>query len=239
VTLPTESTASQQHRAAPITSVFFDVDGVLLDSLAAHLRLSAEKSREYGLKLSIPDTRAFKELVRRGVVISPMKYFFIAVGFPEAAAEQAAAEYDQTFAERHPVTVFNGVPRMLSQLASAGIGLGLATANTEANVARGLGPLLQLFHPKCRFTKDESSRLSKPAALVRGAAELGHSPEHLIYVGDQPKDAEAAAEAGAQFLGVTYGWGISKEDTQYLLADSPEGVAAYVLSRRVNLDPKH
>jgi phosphoglycolate phosphatase len=215
-----------------IAAVFFDVDGVLLDSLAPHLQISADKSRQYGLSLAIPDARSFKDLVRRGVVISPMKYFFTAVGFPNDLAERADADYQREFAHKYGPKPFPGVDLMLSQIASAGLSLGFVTANTLSNVASGLGGLMKHFHPKCRFTKDDPRGLSKPEALLAGAAEQGIAPQNVIYVGDQPRDAEAAREAGTQFLGVTYGWGIGDEDTHFPLVTSPAEVARYVIERR-------
>ena len=60
--------------------VIFDVDGVLVDSLAAHLQICRDKNDEYGLGLTIPDASSFRELVRRGTRISPMKNLFIEIG---------------------------------------------------------------------------------------------------------------------------------------------------------------
>ncbi|MGZ5267125.1 MAG: hypothetical protein ACXWCC_10055, partial [Caldimonas sp.] len=53
-------------------TVFFDVDGVLLDSLPQHLAICSDKAREYGLRLSIPDVQGFRRLVAAGVKVSPM-----------------------------------------------------------------------------------------------------------------------------------------------------------------------
>jgi hypothetical protein len=69
-----------------IKLVLFDVDGVLLDSLVPHLRICQDKSREYQLNLRIPNPSEFRTMVRAGVKISPMKFMFMAVGFPEALA---------------------------------------------------------------------------------------------------------------------------------------------------------
>lgn len=59
-----------------IKGVVFDVDGVLIDSLEPHLRLCRDKNIEYSLGLTIPSVEEFKALVRSGVKVSPMKFFF-------------------------------------------------------------------------------------------------------------------------------------------------------------------
>ena len=62
-------------------AVFFDVDGVLLDSLPMHLQICRDLNQEYGLGLHIPGPEEFKTLSRSGIPLSPMKLFFMAVGF--------------------------------------------------------------------------------------------------------------------------------------------------------------
>lgn len=214
--------------AEPIRAVFFDVDGVLLDSLAAHLRICEDKSREYGLNLRIPDAREFKRLARRGVRISPMTHFFRAVGFSERDAERADAQYQAVFGTKYTPPVFPGIPDLLEGLRRHELTLGFVTANVRRNVESALGSLLEYFHPRCRFTEDHPAKLSKAAALKVGACELKVPPQELLYVGDQAADWAAAREAGTRFIGVTYGWGISDEDSSFPKADSPEAILSYV-----------
>ena len=80
-----------------IDTVLFDVDGVLVDSLDAHLRICRDKSDEFGLGLDIPDAAALQNMLKRGVVISPMVHFFHAVGMPMAFAERADSDYRREF----------------------------------------------------------------------------------------------------------------------------------------------
>ncbi len=51
-------------------------------------------------------------------------------------------------------------------------------------------------------------------------------------MGDQNGDRDAALQAGVGFLGVTYGWGLSRQDVGFPLVDSPEQVADYLLGDR-------
>jgi beta-phosphoglucomutase-like phosphatase (HAD superfamily) len=43
-----------------LQAVFFDVDGVLLDSLPQHLAFCRAKAEKYGLHLRIPTVEEFK-----------------------------------------------------------------------------------------------------------------------------------------------------------------------------------
>jgi phosphoglycolate phosphatase-like HAD superfamily hydrolase len=202
-------------------AVFFDVDGVLVDSLPQHLQICRDKATEFGLKLKIPTVDEFRQLVRRGTKVSPMRYFFLAVGFPEDLAERAVADYEREFIHRYRPKLFSGVTRMLSTLKTAGLKLGLVTSNTRSNVEPVLGDAMQYFEESCLFFFDRYPEpKTKAWCLAEGARLLQLGTQACVYVGDQPADAIAAHEAGVRFLGVTYGWGISRDDKQYETANS-------------------
>ncbi|SCX97251.1 HAD family hydrolase [Desulfoluna spongiiphila] len=211
-----------------LNAVFFDVDGVLLDSLPPHLAICTELNTRYNLGLTIPTVEGFKEIAGSGVPISPMTAFFRAVGFPKSAAEKGDQEYRNRFATSYDVPLFDGVAEMLRRLSDAGLPLGIVTANTLENIKTPLGPSFALFHPDCIFTRDTTGGLSKADAIVRGARTLGIHPSSLLFVGDQPSDRSAAEQAGALFLGVTYGWGLAQGTTGHPSAGSPDEITAWV-----------
>ena len=211
-----------------LKAVFFDVDGVLLDSLPPHLAICKELNTRYGLGLSIPTAEEFKQIARSGIPISPMTAFFRAVGFPQGAAVRGDLEYRSRFTTSYRIPVFKGVREMLLRLSGAGLPLGIVTANTLANIQGPLGPSFALFHPDCVFAHDTTGGLPKAEAIVRGARALGIRPSTLLFVGDQPSDRCAAAEAGARFLGVTYGWGLAEGAAGHPLAGSPDEITAWV-----------
>jgi phosphoglycolate phosphatase len=208
-------------------AVFFDVDGVLVDSLPQHLQMCHDKAVEFGLKLRIPSVDEFRQLVRRGTKVSPMRYFFIAVGFPEDLAARAVADYEREFIQRYRPKMFPGADKMLNTLlppqVPAGQKLGHLTSNTRANVVPVLGNAMRYFDERCLFFFDQYSEPKRKSwCLAEGGRSLGLEPKACVYVGDQPADAIAAHEAGVRFLGVTYGWGISEDDKQY---DTAKNVA--------------
>jgi phosphoglycolate phosphatase len=221
---------SDTRPSPPIERVVFDVDGVLVDSLAAHLHICRDKSREYGLALAIPDASGLRAMIRRGVVISPMRQFFLAVGFPEALADRANASYRLEFVDKYRPQPFDGTREMLARLAQRRVRLGLVTSNTLANVRRSLGNLMEYFDARCLFARDEPSDPEKPEALRRAIHQWGVEPDRLIYVGDQREDYEAARQAGVRFLGVTYGWGIDDADSDFPTVSTTGAIADSVLA---------
>src|SRR5271165_5966085 len=208
----------------------FDVDGVLLDSLGPHLKICEDKNEEYGLGLSIPGPDEFRKMVRGGVRISPMKYFFLAVGFPELYAEMADRQYEAIFTRDYKPAPFAGVPEMLRALHDAGMKMGTVTSNVRANVVDALGESVQFLDSKCIFCKDDSAQLSKSESIITAMAELQAQPAETVYVGDQPADRVAAESAGVQFLGVSYGWGISQDDNGFPIVSTVDAIRRYILS---------
>lgn len=216
-----------------LSSVIFDVDGVLLDSLTPHLQICEDKNLEYGLGLSIPAADNFKKMVRQGVKISPMKFFFQAVGFPSEYADLAFAQYKESFMRDYAPKPFPQIGEMLSKLTSAGLRLGIVTSNVRPNVDTALGPNIRFFHPACIFTEDNTVSDSKTDALLSAAKRLNVDIIETIYVGDQLADWMAAKEARANFLGVTYGWGISEEDKEFPVVNNVMGIAEHILNKAI------
>jgi phosphoglycolate phosphatase-like HAD superfamily hydrolase len=203
----------------------FDADGVLLDSLTPHLQICEAKNREYDLGLTIPTADEMKEMIRRKVRISPMKYFFTAVGFPDDLAERADRDYQATFARDYASPVYPGVPEALAALRDAGFTLGIVTANTHANVVAALGPTAALFGADLILAKDNHPGPKSDA--IRTAMSLhGATPARTVYIGDQPADWEAARTAGVPFVGAAYGWGFAADGNPFPVVTEPRELPA-------------
>jgi len=215
-----------------LRAVFLDVDGVLLDSLPQHLAICADKAREYGLHLQIPDVVTFRQMVAAGVKVSPMLEFFRAVGFPDDAAARATVDYGREFMTNYRPSTFPGIDAMLARLRGFGYSLGLVTANIAGNVEPALGEALRHFDPRCLFYAGSLPQpRGKAWCLAEGARILGIRPDACVFVGDQPADAVAARAAGAQFLGVAYGWGLPGNDASVRTVNSVEAIADALCGR--------
>jgi phosphoglycolate phosphatase len=221
-----------------LTTVLFDVDGVLLDSLPAHLQICRDKNKEYGLGLRIPTPAQFKRMARsRRHRISPMKYFFKAVGFKEKDAEKADRQYRRIFAKKYPPRPFPGMYRALRSLDRAGLGLGIVTSNVRTNVVSALGTSIRFFRPQFIFSKDSAAGSSKAKSIRAALKVLKAKPEETIYIGDQQADWEAAKATKVNFLGAGYGWAISATDKGFPVVRDISGIPAYILPRAARPRP--
>jgi len=218
-----------QEMRRSIAAVFFDVDGVLVDSLPQHLQICRDKATEFELSIQIPSENEFRMMVARGVRVSPMYKFFVAVGFPHNLARRAVLDYEREFSEKYRPQLFEGVGKILTLIRQRGLRLGLVTSNTRENVLPILGNTTSLFEPSCLFFYDkESPPRPKSWFLHEGSRLMNLRPEECLYVGDQPSDAEAAMKSRFHFLGVTYGWGILESDTKYATVNSISKIPSWI-----------
>ncbi len=216
-----------------IRIAIFDVDGVLLDSLDAHLQICRDEARKFDLNIEIPTVGEFRRLVAHGAIVSPMVELFRTMGFEGKLADLANEHYRQEFAQKYPVRPFPGVPEMLADVAARGVGLGIVTSNTRANISAALDGAMRYFDERCIFTDEGARRVTKAEALGDCMRIFGANPESTLYIGDQPLDFAAAQVARVPFLGVAYGWGIEADETRFAVAKSPPEIATYIRG------PKH
>ena len=118
----------------PLKAVFFDVDGVLLDSLSPHLKFCRDKASEYKLSIQIPDEQQFRLMLASGFKGSPMAEFLRTAGFPDELIGPIVDDYQKNFAARYPSKKFDGVDQMLEALYGTGVPLGLVTSNVSARL---------------------------------------------------------------------------------------------------------
>ena len=70
-----------------IKAIVFDVDGVLVDSLSAHLRMCRDLVEKFSLDIVVPSEEEFRQIVQSGASISPMRDFFMTSRFPPNIAD--------------------------------------------------------------------------------------------------------------------------------------------------------
>jgi phosphoglycolate phosphatase-like HAD superfamily hydrolase len=173
-------------------------------------------------------------MVASGVKVSPMRNFFLALGF-DGYADRAVEVYEREFMKRYLPPLFEGVDEMIRALFAAHLKLGIVTSNTKDNVLASLGNLIEYFDPSCLFFYDSLPiRLDKRECLIKGVSMLKIAKNECVYVGDQPSDAHAADEAGVPFLGVSYGWGIT-ESNRFRVVDTVRGLRNLVLAEAINV----
>ena len=175
----------------------FDFDGTLADSfpffasafnqLATHHRFRSISEDE------VPALRSMHPLeIMRHVGMRRWKMPFVAAHFLRLMREHRAG-----------VSMFAGIPDVLSELATRGMQLSIVSSNSLDNVQAVLSPEVakHVSHFGCG-----SSLFGKRRHILRALRLLQMPPSHAIYIGDQVTDLEAAHAAGIAFGAVAWGY---------------------------------
>jgi phosphoglycolate phosphatase-like HAD superfamily hydrolase len=213
-------------------AVIFDADGTLADSLPPHVAFCRMMNEELKAGLLLPETSDLDGC--RALAAAPMDNFLRRAGFAGSDVDTAVQRYERSFAEEFPVGLFDGVPAMLRMLVQArdqGLRMAVVSSNTSKNVRACLAqhsgpPLASCF--EFIWGIDNAAR-SKAESLAHAAAEMGLTPQQIVYVGDTEKDARCAQACGMHFIGADWG---GFEDMGRLAsaaasAEGVEGLAPY------------
>ena len=127
---------------------------------------------------------------------------------------------------------YEGIFDLLHFCREHGIKTGVATNKREDYTKTlldrfGFTPLFD-----CIVGTDMEGKLTK-VDLIRACMErMGiMDPKECLMIGDTHGDQEAAAQAGVDFLGVTYGFGFTKETEGLPLADNCKDIENYIIWR--------
>lgn len=126
------------------------------------------------------------------------------------------------------IPLFPGSIGMLERLQAAKILLAIVTSDSESNVRRSLGDAERLF---AAFGCG-ASLFGKSALLTRVMRKLNVKPEDTLCIGDEIRDAEAAAKAGAHFGAVAWGYATREAlgaTSPALMFETPADIAIKLL----------
>jgi pyrophosphatase PpaX len=180
-------------------TVFFDLDGTLIDS-AAMILASFRHATSTVLRREIPD----QELLA-------------AVGGPglraqmEALAPDRVDELVEVYSEHnvglHPgLQACDGVLDLLATLRDEGRRLGVVTAKRRATLALAFEVLPELGQFDVTIAAEDTERHKPhPEPLLTALERLDEEPANAAYVGDSPFDVQSAKAAGMGAIAVTWG----------------------------------
>jgi len=187
-----------------LRAVLFDLDGTLLDT-APDMVGALNALREQEGLAPLP-----YEVVRSAVSHGAARV--VSTGFPDAAAESAAA-LQQRFLQIYRnglsrgTRLFPGMDEVLDTLADRHLRSGIVT-NKPAWLTE---PLLDQLGLRARFDCVVSGdtlaeRKPHPMPLLHAAKLAGVAPAECVYVGDAERDVQAARAAGMAALVANYGY---------------------------------
>lgn len=181
--------------------VVFDFDGTLADSFCWFLDALNSVSGKYRFNRILPEeVERLRGLNGREL----MAHLRLPVWkVPLLTTEMRRRMTSNTAA----ISLFDGVGGMLERLAMHGVTTAVLSSNSQENVTRILGErnLSLVRHFECGV-----SIFGKEARFRKLLRRTGFAPGDVLCVGDEIRDAQAAAAAGLAFAGVA--WGYTRPD---------------------------
>lgn len=186
-----------------MATLFFDMDGTLIDSEIGITRCVAHALTQMGLEVP-----ADAEL-RRWIGPS-LRTSFAPLLRDDAKVEQAVLHYRDRF-ESHGWAeheIYAGIGETIEALHAAGHRLAVVTAKNEPH-ARKIAAHLPFGH---RFVDIvgatiDGSRSHKPELIAEALQRLDVPPAECWMIGDRRMDIEGARHHGMRHVGVLWGFG--------------------------------
>ncbi len=186
-----------------IETVFFDLDGTLVDTLpdlAYALNVVLQEQQQPSIDLAM-----IRPTVSHGA--RAMLRFAIGEDYPnfDVLHQRMLAVYAEHIADKS--RLFDGMEQVLDYIEQNYKGWGIIT-NKYASFTE---PLLDKLHlterSLCNISGDTlTEKKPHPAPLLYACQLANTKPEHCIYIGDAQRDIEAGQSAGMQTLAALFGY---------------------------------
>ena len=180
---------------SPVRGVLFDVDGVILDTECLYSRFWMEACHYYGFPMTKAQTLQLRSLNKTAGQEKLRALFGPAADY--TTIRQKRIELMDAFVEKEGVSAKPGIYTLLDALDARGIPCAITSSSPQQRLESYLTPL-NLYH---RFVKvisgyDVPRGKPEPDIYLRGAAELGLSPETCLALEDSAAGILSAYRAG-------------------------------------------
>lgn len=193
-------------KAHDIQAVLFDLDGTLIDTAPDFIRIIKELCVESNVE-PLAD-----EEIR--VQVSEGSKAMVRLFHPELDDDSPElTRYRNEFLRRYEAniavhtTLFDGMDALLRELEAKRMPWGIVT-NKPRSLSVALLDALDLSQRCAVLVCPDDVKHTKPdpEPMYLAASKIGIAPEHIIYVGDHPRDIDAGRAAGMKTVVAAYGY---------------------------------
>ena len=186
---------TQYNEKAPVRGVLFDVDGVILDTECLYSRFWMEACHCYGFPMTREQSLQMRSLNKTAGQEKLCALFGPAADYTAIRMKRIALM--DAFVAKEGVAAKPGIYALLDALDARGIPCAITSSSPRQRLESYLTPL-NLYH---RFHKvvtgyDVPKGKPEPDIYLRGAAELGLTPETCLALEDSPAGILSAHRAG-------------------------------------------
>jgi len=192
--------------------VIFDMDGTLIDSS----KIIANSINYVRYRLSL-EPLAVEDIVQKvnDNSINPARYFYHKESFDPEHTEWFNHYY--THNHKNDLELYDGVPQMLQKLKEQGTRIALATNAYRVSTIESVRSLdIEKYFDAIMCVDDVPEGKPDPDMLFKITDLLGASVHESVFIGDGPRDSQAAANAQMDYLMVDWGFTEHKEDIEVI-----------------------
>jgi phosphoglycolate phosphatase len=187
--------------------IIFDIDGTIVDS--QHMICAAMQQAFAAHAIVCPPRDKLLSIVGLSL---PDAFERLGEGAPDFPVATLVTQYKDAFfalrqADEHREPLYPGAAETIAALArEPDVLLGIATGKSQRGVRTVLGrhDLLQLF--SVIKTADDAPSKPHPGMVLDAMRETDVGPAHTVVIGDSIYDMEMARGAGADAIGVSWGY---------------------------------
>ncbi len=181
-----------------LKALLFDLDGTLLDSVAAILKANRETFDLMGLDFSDQDARA-----AIGIPLSVQAKLFGGNRAEEFIEVYKTAYRKYKNLDTH---LYPGTIEMLDSVRAKGLKTALVTSKAAGGTYRAINELGLKERLDAVVTEDDVKN-PKPDAepVLKALEQLEVTPNEAVFVGDSLYDVESSRKAGVKMIGVSWG----------------------------------
>ncbi len=210
--------------------VLFDLDGTLTDPGIGITNGVMYALKKFGIEVS--DRTELYKFIGPPLLESFMKYY----GLSEEDSRQAIVYYREQYNTTglFENEVYEGIPKLLSELKEAGKMILLATSKPQESATRILKHFgLYEYFDFVGGASMDGSRTKKADVISYVLDSCGITDlEAAIMVGDREHDVLGAKQVGLKTIGVLFGYGNYEELEQagaLYIAEKVEDISGYIL----------
>ncbi len=184
-------------------TILFDLDGTLLDTTNGVVDAVKITIEDYGFEM--PSEEILKTFVGPPMQKSMAEKFNLDEAYALKVANKFRANYKKY--SLYNAELYPGIIKMFNRLKSNGFKLAIATNKSHEN-AEGIIKHFGL-NKYCDFYmgSDLAGKLNKADIVEKCIEVLNADKKRTVLIGDSEFDSVGAAQAGIDFIGVTYGFG--------------------------------
>jgi beta-phosphoglucomutase len=196
-----------------IKACIFDLDGVIVDTAHYHFLAWQRLAGEIGINLTERENERLKGVSRMDSLDIILKLGKVTMSAREkqALADKKNSWFIDFLSRMQPEEIFPGVKKLVADLKSAGIKVGLASSSKNARTVLKLLKIENLFD--C-FVDGNMISKSKPdpEIFLLAASKLSITPGDCLVFEDAEAGVQAAVAAGMKCVGVGSLEQLSKAD---------------------------